>query len=140
MPLLPYIKLAGYCGEDMNTIDYFVLGGLIIAVTCIVVRMIRWKKQGKGRCCACREKQVCEGGVSMSYKPIIIDRRALTLMDVPFPDLETLENTAEAIGSNMFEGFHPTKKGIEIIRDLISCWRARQLYDDALIPEDQIRA
>jgi putative transcriptional regulator len=38
-------------------------------------------------------------------------------MDVPFPDLETLENTAEAIGSNMFEGFQPTKKGIEIIRD-----------------------
>jgi putative transcriptional regulator len=31
--------------------------------------------------------------------------------------LETLENTAEAIGSNMFEGFSPTKKGIEIIRD-----------------------
>jgi len=38
-------------------------------------------------------------------------------MDIPFPDLETLENTAEAIGSNMFEGFTPTKKGIEIIRD-----------------------
>ena len=38
-------------------------------------------------------------------------------MEVPFPDLETLENTAEAIGSNMFEGFRPTKKGIEIIRD-----------------------
>jgi len=38
-------------------------------------------------------------------------------MDVPFPDLETLESTAEAIGSNMFEGFKPTKKGIEIIRD-----------------------
>jgi putative transcriptional regulator len=38
-------------------------------------------------------------------------------MDVPFPDLDTLENTAEAIGSNMFEGFQPTKKSIEIIRD-----------------------
>ena len=24
---------------------------------------------------------------------------------------------AEAIGSNMFEGFQPTRKGIEIIRD-----------------------
>jgi putative transcriptional regulator len=38
-------------------------------------------------------------------------------MDVPFPDLDTLESTAEAIGSNMFEGFRPTRRGIEIIRD-----------------------
>jgi putative transcriptional regulator len=38
-------------------------------------------------------------------------------MDVPFPDLETLENTADAIGTNMFEGFQPTGKGVEIIRD-----------------------
>jgi putative transcriptional regulator len=53
----------------------------------------------------------------MPYKPIVINRRALTIMDVPFPDLKTLESTAEAIGSNMFEGFQPTKKGIEIIRD-----------------------
>ena len=53
----------------------------------------------------------------MSYAPIVINRNALTIMDIPFPDLETLENTAEAIGSNMFEGFRPTKKGIEIIRD-----------------------
>jgi putative transcriptional regulator len=53
----------------------------------------------------------------MPYTPITINRSALTIMDVPFPDLETLESTAEAIGSNMFEGFQPTKKGIEIIRD-----------------------
>jgi putative transcriptional regulator len=53
----------------------------------------------------------------MPYTPIAINRGALTIMDVPFPDLETLESTAEAIGSNMFEGFQPTKKGIEIIRD-----------------------
>ena len=38
-------------------------------------------------------------------------------MDVPFPDIDTLESTAQAIGSNMFEGFRPTRKGIEIIRD-----------------------
>jgi putative transcriptional regulator len=38
-------------------------------------------------------------------------------MDVPFPNLKTLESTAEAIGTNMFEGFQPTKKSIEIIRD-----------------------
>ncbi|MDR1397133.1 MAG: antitoxin VbhA family protein [Desulfarculales bacterium] len=53
----------------------------------------------------------------MPYAPIAIDREALTIMNVPFPDLETLESTAEAIGSNMFEGFQPTRKGIEIIRD-----------------------
>ena len=51
------------------------------------------------------------------YTPIAIDRASLTIMDVPFPDLITMESTAQAIGSNMFEGFHPTKKGIEIIRD-----------------------
>ena len=53
----------------------------------------------------------------MLYAPIAINRESLTIMDVPFPDLETLESTAQAIGSNMFEGFQPTKKSIEIIRD-----------------------
>jgi len=38
---------------------------------------------------------------------------------VKFSDLKTLENTANAIGSNMFEGFKPTPKGIEIIRDYV---------------------
>ena len=51
------------------------------------------------------------------YVPIIIDRKALTIMGVPFPNIETLETVAEAIGTNMFEGYHPTKKGIEFIRD-----------------------
>ncbi|MCL2767727.1 MAG: antitoxin VbhA family protein [Synergistaceae bacterium] len=53
----------------------------------------------------------------MSYIPITINRQALTIMGVPFPNLEILESTAEAIGSNMYEGFQPTKKSIEIIRD-----------------------
>ena len=53
----------------------------------------------------------------MSYLPIIVDREYLTIMGVLFPDLETLEITAEAVGSNMFEGFQPTRKEIEIIRD-----------------------
>ena len=51
------------------------------------------------------------------YTPIIIDRKSLTIMGVPFPDIETLEIVAEAIGTNMFEGYLPTKKGIEFIRD-----------------------
>ena len=53
----------------------------------------------------------------MPYVPITINREELTIMGVPFPDLPTLEGTANALGSNMFEGFEPTQKGIEIIRD-----------------------
>jgi putative transcriptional regulator len=39
------------------------------------------------------------------YKPIDIDRKNLTIMGVRFPDLKTLDSTANAIGSNMFGGF-----------------------------------
>ncbi|MEI6653069.1 MAG: antitoxin VbhA family protein [Chlorobiaceae bacterium] len=41
-------------------------------------------------------------------------------MGVKFLDLKTLESTANALGSNMFEGFNPTPKGIEIIRDYVA--------------------
>ena len=44
----------------------------------------------------------------------------LTIMGVKFSDLKTLESTADALGSNMFEGFKPTPKGIEIIRDYVT--------------------
>lgn len=40
-------------------------------------------------------------------------------MGVKFSDLKTLESTANALGSNMFEGFKPTPRGIEIIRDYV---------------------
>ncbi|MCL1914851.1 MAG: antitoxin VbhA family protein [Eubacteriaceae bacterium] len=53
----------------------------------------------------------------MPYTPIEIDREKLTIMGVLFPDLDTLESISQAIGSNMFEGFQPTRKSIEIIRD-----------------------
>jgi putative transcriptional regulator len=53
------------------------------------------------------------------YKAIAIDRNNLTLMGVQFSDLKTLENTANAIGSNMFEGFEPTPEGITLIRDYV---------------------
>jgi hypothetical protein len=53
------------------------------------------------------------------YQAIEIDRSKLTIMGVKFSDLKTLESTANAIGSNMFEGFQPTAKGIEIIRDYV---------------------
>ena len=55
----------------------------------------------------------------MTFKPVLIDRENLTFCNVTFPDLETLNKTANAIGSNMFEGFEPTQKGVEIIRDYI---------------------
>ena len=53
------------------------------------------------------------------YNTIEIDRNKLTIMGVKFSDLKTLESTANAIGSNMFEGFKPTQKSIEIIRDYV---------------------
>jgi putative transcriptional regulator len=55
----------------------------------------------------------------MAYKPIEIDRQRLTIMGVRFSDLDTLNSAANAIGSNMFEGFEPTPKSIELIRDYL---------------------
>jgi putative transcriptional regulator len=54
------------------------------------------------------------------YNTIDIDRTNLTIMGVQFSDLNTLENTANAIGSNMFEGFVPTKEVIQLYVD----WKA----------------
>ncbi len=54
------------------------------------------------------------------FRPIDIDRNKLTIMGVKFLDIKTLETTANAIGSNMFEGFEPTQKSIEIIRDYLT--------------------
>ena len=56
----------------------------------------------------------------MAYRPIEIDRQNLTIMGVRFSDLDTLNSAANAIGSNMFEGFEPTPKSIELIRDYLS--------------------
>ena len=53
------------------------------------------------------------------FNTIDIDRNNLTIMGVKFSNLRTLESTANAIGSNMFEGFKPTPKSIEIIRDYV---------------------
>jgi hypothetical protein len=39
-------------------------------------------------------------------------------MGIRFSDLDTLNSTANAIGSNMFEGFEPTPRFVEVIRDL----------------------
>lgn len=53
------------------------------------------------------------------YRPIQIDRENLTIMGVSFPDLATLNNTASAIGSNMYEGFEPETSQIALIRDYV---------------------
>jgi len=53
------------------------------------------------------------------YRPIQIDRENLTIMGVSFPDLTTLNNTASAIGSNMYEGFQPSVSHITLIRDYV---------------------
>ena len=55
----------------------------------------------------------------MAFKPVHIDKDRLTFCDVVFPDIETLNKTANAIVTYMFEGFEPTSKGVEIIRDYI---------------------
>jgi len=54
------------------------------------------------------------------FSTIAIDKNNLTIMGVKFADLKTLESTANALGSNMFEGFKPTPKGVEIIRDYVA--------------------
>ncbi|MEN9446845.1 MAG: hypothetical protein RJA25_134 [Bacteroidota bacterium] len=59
------------------------------------------------------------------YKIIDIDRNNLTLMGVQFSDLKTLENTANAIGTNMFEGFEPTKELIQLYVD----WKSNMVSE-----------
>ena len=54
------------------------------------------------------------------YTPIQINRDKLTIMGVAFPDLATLDSAANAIGSNMFEGFVPTAKSVQIIRNYLT--------------------
>jgi len=53
----------------------------------------------------------------MAYKPIEVDHQNLTIMGVRFSDIDTLNSAANAIGSNMFEGFEPTPRLVEIYRD-----------------------
>ncbi|MBP1672913.1 MAG: hypothetical protein H6Q25_728 [Bacteroidetes bacterium] len=63
------------------------------------------------------------------YKTIDIDRKNLTLMGVKFSDLKTLENTANAIGTNMFEGFEPTRELIQLYVD----WKTGVITESELL-------
>lgn len=63
------------------------------------------------------------------YKTIEIDRNELTLMGVKFPNIESLESTANALGTNMFEGFEPTKELIQLYLD----WENGKIIEAELI-------
>jgi putative transcriptional regulator len=52
------------------------------------------------------------------YTPLDINRENLTIMGIEFPDLKSLESAANAIGSNMFEGFKPTSELVQLYIDL----------------------
>jgi putative transcriptional regulator len=54
------------------------------------------------------------------YKPIKVDKQNLTIMGIKFPCIEALDSAANAIGSNMFEGFEPTSALIKLYRDYTS--------------------
>lgn len=62
------------------------------------------------------------------YKKIEIDRENLTMLGVKFSDLRTLESAANAIGSNMFEGFEPTTELIQLYVD----------WSSGVIPESEL--
>lgn len=51
-------------------------------------------------------------------------------MGILFPSLEAWESATVTVGSNMFEGYQPTKRGIEIIRD----YTTGKISSDAFIP------
>ncbi|MCL2294625.1 MAG: antitoxin VbhA family protein [Spirochaetes bacterium] len=55
----------------------------------------------------------------MSYRPIEIDREKLTIMGVCFNSIDNFDATVNALGTVMFEGFDPTPRSIEIIRDYL---------------------
>lgn len=53
------------------------------------------------------------------YNEINLNKEELTIMGVQFDDILIFESTAAALGSNMYEGFVPTQKMVEIIRDYV---------------------
>jgi hypothetical protein len=63
------------------------------------------------------------------FTAIDINRDNLTILGVKFSDLNTLESTANAIGSNMFEGFEPTTELIQIYVD----WKTSKISESELL-------
>jgi putative transcriptional regulator len=56
----------------------------------------------------------------MGFTPLEVDRNKLTIMGVKFPNLERLERTIAPLMSIMYEGFDPTPRNIEILRDYMA--------------------
>jgi hypothetical protein len=56
----------------------------------------------------------------MPYTPIEINRKNLTIMGVNFSSVNNFDATVNALGTVMFEGFDPTPRSIEIIRDYLA--------------------
>lgn len=65
------------------------------------------------------------------YRTLEIDREKLTLMGVQFPNLKALESTANAIGTNMFEGFQPTAELIKLYLD----WKNGDINESDLLTQ-----
>ena len=65
------------------------------------------------------------------YKAIDIDREKLTIMGVQFSDIKSLESTAYAIGTNMFEGFEPSKELIQLYVD----WKSDKVSEADFLAE-----
>jgi hypothetical protein len=56
----------------------------------------------------------------MPYIPIEVDRKNLAIMGVNFSSVNNFEAAVNALGTVMFEGFDPTPRSIEIIRDYLA--------------------
>jgi len=56
----------------------------------------------------------------MPYTPINVNRENLTIMGVNFSSVGDFEATVNALGTVMYEGFDPTPKNIEIMRDYLA--------------------
>jgi hypothetical protein len=60
------------------------------------------------------------GGLLVAFAPIDVDRAALTIMGVRFPDTATLDAAANGLGSAMFEGFTPTVGLVTVFRSYLA--------------------
>jgi predicted outer membrane repeat protein len=59
------------------------------------------------------------GDKTVAYKPLEVDRETKTIMGVSFEGVDDFEAVLNSIGTNMFEGFEPSAKKIEIMRDYV---------------------
>jgi hypothetical protein len=55
----------------------------------------------------------------MAYIPLEIDRKKKIIMGISFEEVDDFEAVLNGIGTNMFEGFEPSAKKIEIMRDYL---------------------